>query len=253
MNNNFYSDIKINDDIIMVMNHVITMDELIEQSYFTMKYSVAKCRDLFNLLYINNNNIHQWYEFNKTKYNAIMDKHDIIKPICDRIIIINPELRNTSYFRIAKIDVMHIKSNEIFYHKCDLLSKKFHNIVHIVNNGMFHELLKFKLKQERYTRIVRKDLENINNSIKKLENILCGVESQYININENLKFIDKRTLILQNQGKIHTDNLEKQLKIIENNFNTFKNQIKQKIITMNYIIFLQFIMIIFLFIYSYKN
>lgn len=115
---NYYSDIKFNvDNSITIMNHKITMDELVEQSYFTIKYSVAKCNDLFS--YITNENNEKLVEF-----NIIINKHDIIKPLNDRITVVNPKLKNIYIPIISCLCFSPSSCGSIYHHNINLVNKQ---------------------------------------------------------------------------------------------------------------------------------
>lgn len=131
-------------------------------------------------------------------------------------------------------------------------------IKNIVSSGyisLLHEKIKFKIKQERITSIVRKNLENTNFTIKQLENeyncinkkfekqqeritnIVCKILD---NTNNNIKRLENKYLTLENQIIKNTENkyftLEYQTKI------NIKNTTKINTIYYDYI-----------FIYPYKK
>jgi hypothetical protein len=197
----YYEDCKIDDNSITIMNHCITVNDAIEQEYYRITMDILNRPSLFYELYIDKD-IENKCKFDVLKYS------------------IYPNERN-KLNQLKPIIPQNIDDNNSLKISWSLLS-----------SDMFIAALKFKIKEERITRNLRKNLEFTNHKIKIVENKLSLLIAKYINnlkINNNyIKSIETNYATLQQQVEINNN----YIKLIETNYATLQQQLK---INNNYI------------------
>ena len=182
--------IKMNDQkSITILNHNITIDDMIEQTYYNASLcNINNNTKRFNELYFTHLN-----ELDKNKWRNFMNQFyieiDIINNIKPLFIITNSDSCNlipiaTDY---DNIEMLEVNSQHQFWRK-----------INILNN-----LLKFKIKEERLLKIVRNENETLHYKIKSLENKLLVLNYKYNNIVDNSSICKKYLLY---QEKINNDN-----------------------------------------------
>lgn len=229
----YYSDIKFNDDnSITIMNHTITFDDIYERLYYNVNKAILDVNNmkLFNNLYydkLNNTDKQKWDEIsNGFLFNEKITKQHLIKPFypnfnktnnknSDEIVMKFSDM----IFKFKNINGEYLKSNQPHHH------------IGLGHKTLLFEEIKFRIKQERITSIIRKDLENKYNCINEkfdkqqdqITNIICKILD---NTNNNIKRHENKYSILEQHTKINTENLENQLIIIDNMYSILENQIK---------------------------
>ena len=197
----YYEDCKIDDNSITIMNHCITVNDAIEQEYYRITMDILNRPSLFYELYIDKD------IENKCKFEYL--KHQIY-----------PNERN-KLNQLKPIIPQNIDDNNSLKISWRLLS-----------SDMFIAALKFKIKEERITRNLRKNLEFTNHKIKIVENKLSLLIAKYINnlkiTNNYIKSIETNYATLQQQLEINNN----YIKSIETNYATLQQQLK---INNNYI------------------
>lgn len=161
-----------NDNSITIMNHKIIIDDLIEQTYYTTNNAIINDMTLFNNMYLDKlNEIEkkQWFKFIRLDYRKAIDIAHKLKPV---------------FPIIDKIDKYNI------YIPISISGKQQYQCIQIKPNSIItwyfdwiiNKTLKFKIKHERYTKNIRKELEYSNNRITILENKIKDNDKYYKNI-----------------------------------------------------------------------
>jgi hypothetical protein len=173
----YYDDIKIEDDSISIMNHKITIEDVIDQTYYTVNMAIVEHWEIMDELYINKLNEtdkNKWYNFRFNIYETEIKRQNSNKPIYPNFEKTNNN--KPTYLSIYKFRHLYNCNN---YSYNDTVYINYININDsdktywdINSYYMFMKSLKFKIQQERITRNVRKNLELANFNIKLLENKL---------------------------------------------------------------------------------
>lgn len=160
---NYNNKVKINDNSITIMNHTIKMNDMIEQTYFNVNNTILNNFIIFNKIYydnLNNNDKKKWYKFTRTDYFKEVDKAIIINPLYPNL----NSYSNNDNFLIMRGNICNKFKQE--YYEIDLTNDC---TSYCYLYWIFNKTLKFKIKQERYTRTIRNELDIANNKIKILE------------------------------------------------------------------------------------
>lgn len=193
MNN---KEIEIDNNYISIMNHIITIDDMIDNLYYRTDIAWSKNVKCINLLYLNglkDNSILSLNSLITERLNEAVKVANEKKPIfryIDYDICNKYNLYTIGYKKSSRTE-NHISPIKIFENP-NL------NINEIVSNlEPLYSTLKYKIKEERITRNLRKDLDHFKNK-------------QYINNNNILTDIRRLNNIIRNQ---------------ENNYNNYYNEI----------------------------
>ena len=188
----------INQNSITLMNHTITINDMIDNLYYRTDIELAKNEKALKILYINNldeNDKNYFYHLINAKISEESKIANLIKPIFKFIVIEN---NNDEYF--LEIDnssnntYIDYKTNNKFNYKINIYQTeddkyKFNNrdwSWHILSLEPFYSTLKFKIKQEKITKKIRNDFNEYKKTNDKkyytLANDLIDVKN---NINKN--------------------------------------------------------------------
>ena len=160
---NYNNQVKINNDNITIMNHTITMNDMIEQTYYNVNNTILNNFLVFNKIYYDNlNDIdkQKWYRFTHTDYFKEVDKNNKIVPLYPTL----NTYSNYDNYLVMRGNICNKFKQE--YYEIDL-TNDCTSYCHLY--WIFNKTLKFKIKQQKYTCIIRKELEIANNKIKILE------------------------------------------------------------------------------------
>lgn len=152
--------IRINDNSISIFNHKITIDDMINEMYYI--FNIAHCNEpnIADNIYfseLNNDDKDKFNNFIEQKlYDAAIISHNI-KPIFKNSITRYKSSCNKIYC-LPIISSCPFNNSDI---KCvdDIM----------ININIFYKTLKFKIKQERMTKNIYKELEFTKDRLKNLE------------------------------------------------------------------------------------
>ena len=206
------------DNYISIMNHIITIDDMIDNLYYRTDIAWTKNVKCVNLLYLNNLKENDKAQLNNIIVNKLQEevkKRDINKPIfkyieydiCDKY-----NLYSIGYKKSSRTE-NHIIPIKIF-------KTPDNNINEIIENlEPFYSTLKYKIKEEKITRNIRNDF----NDFKKCQyqNII-KLTNDIRDIRKNIKIRD-----YNNIDRIYTIN--------EKYYNYYRNEIKNIKNTIYYI------------------
>lgn len=197
--------VNINDNSINILNHTITIDDMLDDLYYRTNISLAKNDIALKLLYLNNINDYErnnFYYLINTKISDESKQANLKNPIFKFIDIKNQDFNQEFYLDIEnytnKNHLIEYKLNNNTTYKIKIYQTeydkyKFNNIDwnwHITYLDPFYSTLKFKIKEEKITRKIRNDLDkyktitdnNYNNLSNKLETLKTFVYKNDINI-----------------------------------------------------------------------
>ena len=203
----------INDNSINIMNHIITIDDMIDDLYYRTDIAWAKNKIGIKLLYLNNLNEKDKNKFYYLINSKISNQSKIAnykKPIFKFIDMKSYEYNYEYYLDIEYTDyknsLIQYKINDkenykirIYQNSDDKFKfnyKDWNN--HISYLEPFYSTLKFKIKEEKITRNVRNDLNllkksnytnfiNLSKEIRELKNTIRLNNEYYNNEILNIK------------------------------------------------------------------
>jgi len=189
----------INDNSINIMNHIITIDDMIDDLYYRTDIAWAKNKIGIKLLYLNNLNEKDKNKFYYLINSKISNQSKIAnykKPIFKFIDMKSYEYNYEYYLDIEYTDyensLIEYKINDkenykirIYQNSDDKFKfnyKDWNN--HIAYLEPFYSTLKFKIKEERITRKLRNEFNEFknynNNQLSKLSNDIINVKKYII-------------------------------------------------------------------------
>jgi len=189
----------INDNSINIMNHIITIDDMIDDLYYRTDIAWAKNKIGIKLLYLNNLNEKDKNKFYYLINSKISNQSKIAnykKPIFKFIDMKSYEYNYEYYLDIEYTDyknsLIQYKINDkenykirIYQNSDDKFKfnyKDWNN--HISYLEPFYSTLKFKIKEERITRKIRNEFNEFknynNNQLSKLSNDIINLKKYII-------------------------------------------------------------------------
>lgn len=246
------------DESITILDHKITIDDMIHQLYYINDIELSKYNGLHHIYTASNNN--------NNNFNDIIIK--INNKLCNASLIAD---NKKPIFRILEDynKITFNNNNEALYNNIDEFRKEkeinnniipnfFVNEKHktdfynnwnniILNFNLLFSTLKFKIKEERLTRNLRNDLKQFINNQNKINNdlkMICKTYEQKYNImkdviiknsrnqeNINLNIFNNIKRVIKTQDEINIDirnNLIQLKDIIINDLKTDINDLKEK-------------------------
>ena len=190
----------INNNSITLMNHTITINDMIDNLYYRTEIELSKNEKALKILYINNlneNDKNNFYYIINAKISEESKKVNLINPIF-KFIDINDDI-NDDYF--LDIDNYSNKTNVYLEYKTTNKCNYKLNIYQTENDKFkfnhrdwswhisylepFYSTLKFKIKEERITRKLRNDFNEYkiinNDKYNKIMNNIADIK-YYIGI-----------------------------------------------------------------------
>jgi hypothetical protein len=232
--------IKINENSISILNHRITIDDMINEIYNTIQ--IAHCNEpsVADTIYFSQLNQEDKDAYNNFKeqklYNAAIISHNK-KPIFNNNIAIY-QSKNNKIYCINKIHSQIIDITDI---TC------INDIMMYIN--IFYKTLKFKIKQERITKNIYNDLHIFNKRIIDLEksfyNMTNALKTQEKIIYKLCNIVEEKNINFDIIINKHIDTAEKNNKLFRNDINSIK---KKEIYLISFVIITTFINLII----SYK-
>jgi hypothetical protein len=231
--------IKINENSISILNHRITIEDMINEIYNT--FQIAHCNEpsVADTIYFSQLNQEDKDAYNNFKeqklYNAAIISHNK-KPIF--------------YNNIA---IYQSNNNKIYCLSKNILIEEYNDIKCIndimIHLNIFYKTLKFKIKQERITRNIYKDLSFTNKKIIDLEqsfyNMTKALKTQEKIIYKLCNIVEEKHINFDIIINKHIDTAEKFNKLFRNDINSIK---KREIYLISFVIITTFINLII----SYK-
>lgn len=165
------------DNSVTIMNYKIIMDDLIEQTYYTTNTVIINDITLFNTIYIdklNETEKKQWFKFIRIDYRRAIDiSHKIIPvfPIIDKL---------DRYYIYIPICISGKQQYQCIQIKPE-------SVITWYFDWIINKTLKFKIKQQRLTKDIRKELEQTNKRITIIENKMKENDKYYKKIIEKLE------------------------------------------------------------------
>jgi hypothetical protein len=165
------------DNSVTIMNHKIIMDDLIEQTYYTTNIAIINDISLFNTIYIDKlteKEKKQWYKFIRLDYRRAIDiSHKIIPvfPIIDTI---------DKYYIYISVNISGKQQYQCIQIKPE-------SVITWYFDWIINKTLKFKIKQQRITKNIQKELEQSNKRISILENKMKENDIYYKKIIDKLE------------------------------------------------------------------
>ena len=212
---------KINNNSIVILNHKITIDDMINEIYYISNNALYNNPNIADSIYLSNLNQEdkdKFYNFREQKL------HDAIK-IADNI---NPIFKNNNIS-------YHFNNNKIY---CNLV-KSFNNNnnINCINDlilyiNIFYKVLKFKIKQEKITKNIYNDLNIATKKLIKIENKYYEIENT---LKAHEKHINKLCSCIDYIYNSNDNYISRNL-IINNNYNDINNEIINIKNRQNYII-----------------
>jgi hypothetical protein len=207
--------VKINDNSIFILNHCITLDDMINEIYYM--FNIAHCNepsvaDIIYLSQLNQEDKDRFHQFREQKLYDIATISHYKKPIFNTNI--NYKLKNNKIYCINKI---YLQGSDI---NCinDIL-------IHI---NIFYKTLKFKIKQERITRNIYKDLHISNKKIIDLEhsfyNMTKALKTQEKVIYKLCNIVEEKHITFDITLNKHIDTAEKSYKLFRNEIDSIKKR-----------------------------
>ena len=191
------NDFNIDDNYILLMGHIITIDDMIDDLYYRTDIAWVKNIKSFNLLYFTNLNENEKFCLNNLitdkLYDAIKNANDI-KPIFRYI---NDDLCNK--YNLYTIKYKKSSRDNNYNIPIKIIQTSDNNINENISNlEPFYSTLKFKIKEEKITRNVRNDLNllkksnytnfiNLSKEIRELKNTIRLNNEYYNNEILNIK------------------------------------------------------------------
>jgi hypothetical protein len=224
--------VKINDNSIFILNHRITLDDMINEIYYM--FNIAHCNepsvaDIIYLSQLNQEDKDRFHQFREQKLYDIASIAHYKKPIFNTNIAIY-QSNNNKIYCLAKNTLIE-EYNDI---NCinDIM-------IHI---NIFYKTLKFKIKQERITRNIYKDLHISNKKIIDLEqsfyNMTKALKSQEKVIYKLCNIVEEKHIKFDNTINKHIDTAEKYYKLFRNEIDSIK---KREIYLISFVIITTFI------------
>lgn len=190
----------INNNSITLMNHTITINDMIDNLYYRTELELSKNEKALKIIYINNldeNDRNNFYYIINAKISEESKKANLINPIF-KFIDINDDI-NDEYF--LDIDNYSNKNNVYLEYKTTNKCNYKLNIYQTENDKYkfnhrdwswhisylepFYSTLKFKIKEERITRKLRNDFNEYkiinNDTYNKIMNDIADLK-YYIGI-----------------------------------------------------------------------
>lgn len=152
--------VQINDNSIIILNHRITIDDMINEMYYICNNSHYNNPNIADSIYfskLNNDDKYKLNNFREHKLFTAATIADKTKPI------FNNNIRYQSYNnnKICCISVKSILDDD------DNINCIKDFIIYI---NIFYKVLKFKIKQERITKNIYNDLQLTNKKLNDIEN-----------------------------------------------------------------------------------
>jgi len=217
--------IRINDNSISIFNHKITIDDMINEMYYI--FDIAHCNEtnIADNIYFSELNNDDRDKFNnfieQTLYDAAIISHNK-KPIFKNSITRYKSSCN-------KIYCLPILSSHS-YNNSDI--KCIDDIM--ININIFYKTLKFKIKQERMTKHIYKELEFTNHKLKDLEikynELKKMIQLQDKVIHKLCDCVDYKYTNFNNTINNQNSTINKYFTNLNYNFNIIKNRQYYKII-----------------------
>lgn len=214
---------KINNNSIVILNHKITIDDMINEIYYMFNnshYNDPKIADNIICSNLNQDDKDKFNNFREQKLHDAIINSDIIKPFFK-----NNTVKYQSY------------NNKLYCLSVKSILDDYYNNINCINDfiiyiNIFYKVLKFKIKQERITKNISNDLHLTNRKLMELEN----------------KFYEFRNILRSHEKQI--DKICNQIDYIYNTYDKNKNIINYNYIynEFNIIKNMQKYIIIFLFI-----
>jgi hypothetical protein len=212
--------VKINDNSIFILNHRITLDDMINEIYYM--FNIAHCNepsvaDIIYLSQLNQEDKDRFHQFREQKLYDIATISHYKKPIFNNNI--NYKLKNNKIYCLAKNTLIE-EYNDINCINCinDIM-------IHI---NIFYKTLKFKIKQERITRNIYKDLHISNKKIIDLEqsfyNMTKALKSQDKVIYKLCNIVEEKHITFDITLNKHIDTVEKFYKLSRIDINYIKKR-----------------------------
>lgn len=207
--------VQINDNSIIILNHRITIDDMINEMYYICNNSHYNNPNIADSIYfskLNNDDKYKLDNFREHKLFTAATNADKTKPIFN-----NNNIRYQSYNN--KICCISVKS----------ILDDYYNNINCINDfiiyiNIFYKVLKFKIKQERITKNIYNDLQLTNKKLNDIENKYYDLKqllrSQEKHINKLCNCID---YIYNSYDIINNNNTNKTNNIINDDIN---NKIK---------------------------
>jgi hypothetical protein len=227
--------IKINNNSIYILNHRITLDDMINEMYYM--FDIAHCNDetIADSIYLSKLNQEDKDKLNHFKEQKLYDIANIYhnkKPMFNN--------------NIVRYDIYN---NKIFCLPINLQIDNYNNISCVndimMHINIFYKTLKFKIKQERITRNIYKDLQIFNKKIIDLEksfyNMTITLKTQDKIIYKLCSMVEEKYIKFDNVINKHIDAADKCYKTIKNDLNAIK---KREIYLISFVIITTFINLI---------
>jgi hypothetical protein len=197
-----------NNSSISLLNHTITINDMIDNLYYRTDIAVSKNEMAMKLLYINNltdNERNNFYYLINAKISEKSKIANYNKPIFKFIDMKYNDINEDYFLDIENINnknhyIEYKINNDVNTYKIKIYQNendkyKFNDRdwnLHISYLEPFYSTLKFKIKEERITRNLRNDLNDYkkinDNNYYKLSNDLIKLKN-YINRNDiNIKY-----------------------------------------------------------------
>lgn len=190
------NNITINNNYISIMNHIITIDDMIDNLYYRTNISWAKNVKCINLLYLNNLNKNDKENLNNlitTKLYDEIKKRNINKPIFKYI-----DYDICDKYNLYSIGYKKSSRTENYIIPIKIFKTQDYNINEIIENlEPFYTTLKYKIKEEKITRNIRNDLndfkkcqyQNIIKLTNDIRNINRYLKDEIRNIKNSIYYI----------------------------------------------------------------
>jgi hypothetical protein len=227
--------IKITDKSIYILNYRITLDDMINEMYYM--FDIAHCNDpiVADSIYLSKLNQEDKDKFNHFKEQKLFDLANIYhdkKPIFNNNIV-KYQLYNDKFFCLP------IKTSINNYTNINCINDIMMNI------NIFYKTLKFKIKQERITKNIYKDLEIFNKRIIDLEhsfyNMTKSLKMQDKIIYKLCSIVEEKNIKFDNRINKYIDTADKCYETIKNDLNSIK---KREIYLILFVIITTFINLI---------
>ena len=205
--------VKINDNSIVILNHRITIDDMIDEIHYLCNnahYNDQKIADSIYFEHLNKDDRDKINNFREQKLYDAAQISPKIKPLFS-----NNNIKYQSY------------NNKLYCISIKSILDDYYNNINCINDFMiyiniFYKVLKFKIKQERITKNIYNDLQLTNKKFIELEN-------KYYDIKSTLKSYEKQInkmcdcidyIYNSNDTSISKNN------IINNSYNDINNEFK---------------------------
>lgn len=204
--------VKINDNSIIILNHKITIDDMIDEIYYQCNNAHYNDQNIADTIYFSKLNQEDRDKLNNFREQKLHDAAKLspkIKPIFK-----NDNFKYQSY------------NNKLYCISIKTILDDYYNNINCINDFMiyiniFYKVLKFKIKQERITKDIYNDLKITNKRLLELE-------MKYYDIKTILKANDKQInklcdcvdYIYNNNDAAMSKNI-----IINNNYNDITTEI----------------------------